>query len=99
MEPTRARNAARVHLRKYGANVVFGHTHRADSAMIRTVKAGVIVGLESWLLVQLQRLWNHTNLTEWSHGYGLQVVQGDDFLHINVPIIDGKSYLQPLAQH
>lgn len=90
-------NAAAAHLKKYGGNVVFGHTHRADHYMIRTVKAGVIGAWNPGCLCQLQRLWNHTGLTDWSHGYGLQVVQGDDFLHINVPIIDGKSYLQPLA--
>jgi UDP-2,3-diacylglucosamine pyrophosphatase LpxH len=90
-------NAAAAHLRKYGGNVVFGHTHRADSYTIRTVKAGVIGAWNPGCLCQLQRLWNHTALTDWSHGYGLQVVQGDEFLHINVPIIDGKSYLQPLA--
>lgn len=90
-------NAAAAHLRKYGGNVVFGHTHRADSYVIRTVKAGVIGAWNPGCLCQLQRLWNHTALTDWSHGYGLQVVQGDEFLHINVPIINGKSYLQPLA--
>lgn len=90
-------SAAAAHLRKYGANVVFGHTHRADSATARTVKAGVIGAWNPGCLCMLQRLWNHTALTDWSHGYGLQVVSGEDFLHINVPIIEGRSYLQPLA--
>lgn len=92
-----SKSAAAAHLSKYGGNVVFGHTHRADSATARTVKAGVIGAWNPGCLCQLQRLWNHTALTDWSHGYGLQVVQGDDFLHINVPIINGHSYLQPLA--
>jgi len=91
-------NAAAAHLRKYGGNVVFGHTHRADSYVSRTVKAGVIGSWNPGCLCQLQRLWNHQALTDWSHGYGLQIVSGDDFLHINVPIIDGRSYLQPLAK-
>ena len=34
-----------------------------------------------------------------AHGYGLQNVGRDEeFLHINVPIVDGKSLMVPLTQ-
>ena len=89
--------ACATHLRKFGNNVVHGHTHRADSHTTRTVENGTIAAYSPGCLSNLQPLWNHTNPTEWSHGYGLQVVNADgQFLHINIPIIDGKSYLQPL---
>ncbi len=92
-----AKHAAAEHVKKFGGNVVYGHTHRADSYVIRTVKAGIIGGWSPGCLCVLQPLWQHTNPTDWSHGYGLQLVNPDgSFLHINVPIIDGKSYLSPL---
>jgi UDP-2,3-diacylglucosamine pyrophosphatase LpxH len=92
-----AKHAASVHVSKFGGNVVYGHTHRADSFIIRNVKDGVIGAWSPGCLCVLQPLWQHTNPTDWSHGYGLQLVNPDGtFLHINVPIIDGKSYLAPL---
>ena len=92
-------HAASQHVRRFGGNIVYGHTHRADSYVIRTVGSGTIGGWSPGCLCILQPLWMHTNPTEWSHGYGLQLVNPDgSFLHINVPIIDGKSYLSPLVQ-
>lgn len=94
-----AKHAASVHVQKFGGNVVYGHTHRADSYIIRTVKDGSIGGWSPGCLCLLQPLWQHTNPTDWSHGYGLQLVNDDgSFLHINVPIVDGKSYLEPLVK-
>ena len=94
-----AKHAAAEHVKKFGGNVVYGHTHRADSYVIRTVKEGSIGAWCPGCLCILQPLWQHTNPTDWSHGYGLQLVSSDgSFLHINVPIIAGKSYLQPLIK-
>jgi len=94
-----AKHAAAEHVKKFGGNVVYGHTHRADSYVIRTVKEGSIGAWNPGCLCQLQPLWQHTNPTDWTHGYGLQLVSSDgSFLHINVPIIAGKSYLQPLIK-
>jgi UDP-2,3-diacylglucosamine pyrophosphatase LpxH len=92
-----AKHAASEHVKKFGGNVVYGHTHRADSYVIRTIGAGVIGAWSPGCLCILQPLWQHTNPTDWSHGYGLQLVSDDgSFLHINVPVINGKSYLGPL---
>jgi hypothetical protein len=94
-----AMHSASVHVKKFGGNVVYGHTHRVDSYVIRTVNAGSIGAWCPGCLCKLQPLWQHTNPTDWSHGYGLQLVNTDGtFLHINVPIIDGRSYLQPLVK-
>jgi predicted phosphodiesterase len=92
-----AQHAASVHVKKFGGNVVYGHTHRADSYIIRQVKAGTIGAWSPGCLCKLQPLWQHTNPTDWSHGYGLQMVRSNgEFLHVNVPIVDGKSLLSPL---
>lgn len=91
-------HAASAMLRDFGGNVVYGHTHRTDMASGRTVKDGEMGAWSPGCLCRQQPLWMHTQVTNWSHGYGLQLVREDgDFLHINVPIIDGKSYMMQLT--
>jgi DNA-binding transcriptional regulator WhiA len=47
---------------------------------------------------KLQPLWNETKPTDWSHGYAIQLVRQDgDFLHVQVPIINGVSLLGPMV--
>lgn len=94
-----AKHAASVHVAKFGGNIVYGHTHRADFHQIKTVKAGAIGAWCPGCLCKMQPLWQHTNPTDWTQGYGLQMVLSNgDFLHINVPIIKGKSLLSPLVE-
>jgi len=91
------RHATAATLSDFGCNVVHGHTHRADSASSSTVDHGEIVGWCPGALCRRQPLWNHTRPTKWTHGYGLQILmKNESFLHINVPIIDGRSFLEPL---
>ena len=93
-----AKHAASVHVQKFGGNIVYGHTHRADSHLTKTVDKGSIGAWCPGCLCQLQPLWQHTNPTDWTHGYGLQLVDSSgDFLHVNVPIVSGKSLLSPLV--
>lgn len=89
---------AKAMLRDFGACVVFGHVHRSDSCIDRNVKDGEKGAWTPGCLCRLQPLWQHTQLTGWSHGYGLQLVREDEsFLHVNVPIIEGRSYLNQLT--
>jgi hypothetical protein len=84
-------------LSDFGSNVVFGHVHTADSAFDRKVSDGEIGAHCPGSLCRQQPLWMHTNPTNWTHGYGIQIVGEDGgFLHINIPIIEGRSYLSPL---
>lgn len=93
------KNATQAMLSDYGACVVFGHVHKIQSASSRTVEGGEIGAWTPGCLCRLQPLWRHTAITDWSHGYGVQLVRPDgDFLHITVPIIDGKSYLINLTE-
>lgn len=93
-----ATHAASKMVERYGANVVFGHTHRADEFSVRTVSKGTIKAWNPGCLCSLQPLWQHTTPTVWTHGYGVQLVQDDgSFLHVNVPVIDGRSYLVQLT--
>ena len=50
-------------------------------------------------LAKLQPLYKHTEPSSWSHGYGVQFVNASgNFIHINVPILDGESMLAPLLK-
>jgi predicted phosphodiesterase len=91
------KNAASAMLGRFAGNVVFGHVHKLLSASDRTVKDGEIGAWCPGSLCFEQPLWRHSDPTDWCQGYGLQLVRPNgDFLHINVPIIGGKSYLVDL---
>lgn len=92
-------NAAKSHVEKFAGNVVFGHTHRPDSYSIRTVKDGLVSAWNPGCLCTLQPMWSTPSMTGWGSGYAIQVCQpSGEFLHINVPIINGKSYLMDLTE-
>jgi predicted phosphodiesterase len=89
-----SKHATQMHLERFGACVVHGHTHRSQSSVERTV---VSDGYGAWCpgtLAKLQPLYRHTTPTSWSHGYGLQfIAKSGRFLHWNVPILGGESLL------
>jgi hypothetical protein len=90
-----SKHAAAVHLERFGASVVFGHIHRSQSVIERTVTSS---GFGAWCpgtLCKLQPLYKHTTPTSWSHGYAVQfVAKSGRFLHVNVPIVKGESLLR-----
>jgi len=92
-------NAAKAHLSKYSASVWYGHTHRMQSIIERTVRSGPIGAWNPGCLCILQPLWQHQNVTNWSHGHGVQIAQdvSGQRMHLNlpIPVIDGIS-LMPL---
>lgn len=93
------KNAASAMLSRFGANVVFGHVHKLLSASDRTVKDGEIGAWCAGSLCYQQPLWRHSDPTDWCQGYGVQYVRPDgDFLHVNIPIIEGKSFLVQMAK-
>ncbi len=93
-----SKNCAAQHLARFGASVVFGHVHRSQSTIERTVTSD---GIGAWCpgtLAKLQPLYLHTQPSSWSHGYGVQFVNNSGmFLHVNVPIISGKSLLMDVV--
>lgn len=85
------------HLDSLGTNCVHGHTHRAQSVVKRTAASGEIGAWCPGTLSVLQPLYRHNAVTTWSHGYAVQMHERDGrFLHINVPIVGGRSLLSPL---
>ena len=89
-------HAAKATLDDLGANVVFGHTHRISSHVKETID-GVVGAWSIGCLSQLHPLYGDTKVSNWAHGYGIQVVETDGtFLHLTIPIIDGRSMLHHL---
>lgn len=82
---------------QFGCNVAIAHTHRMLMASKETAR-GIAY---SWCFgcgCKLQPTYYDTDPTDWAHGYGIQVVKPDcGFITLPVPILNGKSYLAPLA--
>ena len=89
-------HAAKATLDDLGANVVFGHTHRISSHVKENID-GVMGAWSVGCLAQLHPLYGDTKVSNWAHGYGIQVVEEDGtFLHLTIPIIEGRSMLHHL---
>lgn len=87
-----SKNAARESVQRTAGNVVFGHTHREDTASVVLPGVGLTKAFNPGCLCQRQPLWRHSDPTGWSHGYGVQfIAKNDEFLHLNIPIWNGKS--------
>lgn len=91
-----AKHAAAVHMERFGASVIFGHCHRAQSHVGRTVTSRGIGGWCPGTLAKLQPLYAHTAPTSWSHGYAVVTTseRTGNFAVQLVPIVDGESMLQ-----
>jgi hypothetical protein len=89
---TTSKHAAAMTLLKTSANIVFFHTHRAQSDIQRRVSSGTIGAWNPGCLCEQQPLWLHGAPGDWTNGIGVQFISRTGrFLHLNVPIIDGKS--------
>lgn len=92
-----AKHAAAATLAKFGAPVVFGHTHRAEvytSELVNTA-VGVIAAWCPGCLCERAPMYLHGNPGGWTAGYAVQLVARDGtFLHLQIPIVDGVSYLK-----
>ncbi len=92
-------NAARTHVQRFSANVVFGHVHASQSVVERTVSSDAQGAWCPGTLAKLQPLYRHTAPSNWTHGYGVEFVGASgNFVHVNIPIYRGESSL-PLLAH
>lgn len=92
-----SKNAAAVHVERFGGTVRFGHIHRRQTFGTRTVASSAIEAACPGTLAKLQPLYMHTNPSGWSHGYGLEFVAASGlFAYFNIPIFDGVSALDAL---
>jgi predicted phosphodiesterase len=93
------KHATYTHLERFGACVVHGHTHRAQSFGGRLVSSDGIGAWSPGTLAKLQPLYLHTNPSGWSHGYHVQfVAKSGLFLAHNIPIMrGGKTLLREMV--
>jgi len=98
-EVSSARNAALAAINLVAGNVVFFHTHRHDAVVGFRPGVGDVGAWNPGCLCQKRPMWQHTKPNDWTHGYGVQLIaRSGNFLHINVPIVDGQSLLIPLTK-
>jgi len=92
-----AKHAAAQALAKTAGNVVFFHSHRADAFTTNLVHGGTVSAWNPGCLCGSQPLYRHSNPSGWSQGYAVQfLAKSGNFLHLQVPIIEGESLLAPL---
>lgn len=94
-----SKHATAVHAERFGMSVVHGHTHRAQSIIMRTVGSSAVGAWCPGTLAKLQPLYAHTRPTDWSHGYLVQFVSAATgrFTSLNIPIFSGKTMLADLV--
>jgi hypothetical protein len=86
-------NAARGALLKTAGNVTFFHTHREDTATINFPGVGLVKAFCPGCLCVRQPMWQHSNPTNWSHGYAVDVIaKSGRFQRFHVPIWEGESF-------
>jgi hypothetical protein len=94
------KHAASGMVERFAACVFFGHTHRADYFPTRLVGTGLVAAWCPGCLCELQPRYQHSDPTSWTHGYILQLVNGEtgEFHAIPVPIDKGHSFLANLLE-
>lgn len=94
-----AANAAAKHLQGHGGNVTFHHTHRIEVLYKAMEATGVIAAYNCGCLCERHPMWRHSEPSTWSQGYGLEFVEPDgSFLKLVIPIVSGRSYLEPMLK-
>ena len=65
---------------------------KSDEAQAAVTKFGIIKAFCPGCLCQRQPLWKHSEPSNWSTGYAIDIIASDEsFQHIDVPIWDGRS--------
>lgn len=96
----RSANAARDSVSKAAGNVVFGHTHREDTATLVLPGVGLVKAFNPGCLCERQPLWKHSDPSNWSHGYAVEFINPSGlFLHHNIPILNGDSLVALVMNH
>ena len=86
------KNAASAAVARTGGNVTFFHTHQVSSGTLVLPAIGIIKAFCPGCLCQRQPLWKHSEPSNWSTGYAIDIIAADEsFQHIDVPIWDGRS--------
>ena len=92
-------NAARDAVGRTAANVTFFHSHQEDTATMVFPGVGICKAFNPGCLSQMQPIWQHSNPTSWSQGYGIDIIaKSGNFQRIHVPIWRGESLAGAMIQ-
>lgn len=98
-EVSSGKGAAVAAINLVAGNVVFFHTHTASNFVGFRAGVGDVGAWNPGCLCQKRPMWQHTRPNDWTNGYGVQLIaRSGNFLHTNVPIVDGQSLFLPLTK-
>ena len=88
----RGKNAARDAALKTAGNVTYFHSHREDTASVVFPSVGLIKAFCPGCMSEMQPMYQHSDPTSWSQGYGIDfVAKSGNFQRVHVPIWRGES--------
>jgi len=94
-----SKNAARDAVSKTAHNITYFHTHREDSATRVFPGVGIVKAFNPGCLCTMQPVWQNSNPTDWSQGYGVDIVaKSGNFQRIHVPIWRGESLASAMVE-
>jgi hypothetical protein len=95
----RGKNAASQAARKTAGNVTYFCTHREDTASVVFPSVGLVKAFNPGCLCVMQPVWMHSDPTEWSQGYGVDVIaKSGNFQRLHVPIWRGESLASAMIE-
>jgi hypothetical protein len=88
----RGKNAASQAASKTAGNVTYFCTHREDTATVVFPSVGLVKAFNPGCLCSMQPVWMNSDPTNWSQGYGVDIVTpSENFQRMHVPIWRGES--------
>lgn len=95
----KGKSAARNAAQKTAGNVTYFCTHREDTATLNLPAIGLVKAFNPGCLCTLQPVWMNSDPTDWSHGYGIDIVSPTgNFQRIHVPISKGESLASAMLE-
>ena len=92
-----SKHSAAKMVESFCANVVFGHTHRADYFPSSNIRGEQWGAWNPGCMCVKRKYWHHTSNFKHTQGYHVQLVNADEtFMAFNVEIDNGRSYLSML---
>lgn len=94
-----SKNAARDAVSKTAHNITYFHTHREDAATRVFPGIGIVKAFNPGCLCTMQPVWQNSNPTDWSQGYGVDIIaRSGNFQRIHVPIWRGVSLAEAMVK-
>jgi hypothetical protein len=88
----KGKNAANQAAAKTAGNVTYFCTHREDTGTMVFPSVGLVKAFNPGCLCSMQPVWCNSDPTNWSQGYGVDIIaRSENFQRVHVPIWRGES--------